>query len=408
MQSGFETEIIRVVTEQLIERQKALIAAPTHGFRGSLHPALTMLVMPSSRQYHVVHCQKALLSFVNDDSAPLASYDADPSISDVDVRSITEKVFQCFLAAEAYDQTVQLRRQLRETIVDILQFQPTTSTATVAVKPEVLASTGEPYSEMNNHGGIPLDVWQRIGSFLPASDLLRLPNVGTILFSCRSIVVWWNLYERCFGRFTPQQLRLVRRDITEDDDWPEWNAAAAESELATTAAPLAKENESASVPEEPNPDHVLDSVFELDHRSSFFEAIWPHLLAHKRDSASGLRLSVDGFFEGIAPRGAISLGKRRLLLVNASPLHLLTIQRVGGDVRAVEVLTEDLNTGRATIQFISIAVAVLNGSQRDRSAPSHILAITPEMRHAIKATASQFSREALKYYDNGDAALAQP
>jgi hypothetical protein len=398
MQSSFEADIIRVVTEQLIERQEVLLATPSHGFRGTLHPALTMLVMPSSRQYHVVHCQKSLLSFVNDVESPLASYEAVPSVTDGDVHCITEKIFQCFLAAEAYDQTVQLRRQLRETIVDILQFRSaTTPTVTVAAKPDVILSTGEAYAETDNHGGIPLDVWQRIGSFLPASDLLCLPRVGTILFSCRSIVVWWNLYERCFGRFTPQQLRLVRRDITEDDDWPDWSAAPVEP--STNGG-----HDEAPLPDAEHPNNcggsALDSVFEMDHRASFFEAIWPHMLAHKRDSASGLRLSVDGFFEGIAPRGAITLGKRRLLLVNASPLHLLSLQRVGGDVRAMEVLTEDLNTSRGAIQFISIAVAVSSGGNRDRSAPSHILAITPAMRSAINAAASHHSREALQYHSS--------
>lgn len=374
MISPFDSAVLQALTTAVGAHVSDCVANPSLLFKGKKVPALVIAVLPNNSSMSVVYQNLSLLRVMEDRTLTIADPTAPPVAQSV-ADELVSAVMRSFDAGERFQNAVEVKevvgRTLQELVFVKLRPAVTVSEKPVAVAPTPLdgnQSVGDE-SQVDHSAVMKLvpDVWCHVASFLPIDDLLHLPHVGGLFFELRQEIVWWNVYVRCFGAFTPSELRIVAP----------WDHFDVEVE------PNAPESQAAEDTDEPRPFEYVEPNF----RTKIYAAILPLLISAKRNF--WLHPSPESFFESFAPKGTVTLQSKRMMMVNASPLHLISLLKIAGE-SAVEVVVEEAPTCRGVVKLISLMVCLRSapvGQQRVGYA-----SLAPRVKRAIISTVLDASR----------------
>lgn len=343
-----------VAREQLSAYEPANRAARNTPLLRSLVPATVTVVLPQGSVRTVMIDDEGLRRLA---PAQVASATTNGGADlQIMMEQIRDLVLQAFYASIRYEHVLTAKAKVGESLRTLIRYKPSHS-PTVTQKPN--------YEELYRKGQIPYIVdnlpnfcWGCIAAFLPMRDLLALPQVGSVFYMERNEIVWKSIYSRCFGEFSPKELRLV-------NPWDDFDVTEFESEPPQTA----------SVVDAEGGGWVLPSV---DYHRNLRITLTPFLSAPKPNYR--LKPSPEDFLQNIAPKGSILLGNTRFLITNMSPLHFISIP-----AGKAEVIMEEVITCLGSVYFLTVAVSMARG----HPLAANVVA-SPTMRRELASSATRF------------------
>jgi hypothetical protein len=219
----------------------------------------------------------------------------------------------------------------------------------VASREFLQSCTNSQKPPLNHHGVeestiLPMEVWERVCSFLPAVDLMFLPRAGSFFFSLRQDLVWYTLHNRCL-------LELQTHGI---------------------AASMRMNDQSAVV-----------RVEAADHRGRFLDFVKPAMRQH---SSCACVPSL----EDVAPAGVVRICNARFVITSVFPMQLnyLSPSRRGAYLSA-RVVVEEVRSHLGLIRFLClVAQEPMEGPVRSSS----FVVVDPDTRAHIQCCLSRNSQ----------------